>query len=76
MSKLEYSGQDDFSETLDIPRTRQNHGRQFCFVRTSKREGGIVFPTPKISHPCYGPNKGADPVEAAERAEMLKPLQP
>jgi hypothetical protein len=66
--------QEGYSQTLDIARTRQSHGAQFCFVKTLKFDHGVMFPKPKISHPCYKPGEGINPKETAERNAMLKPL--
>jgi hypothetical protein len=68
--------QDGYSQKLDVLRTRQSRGAQFCFAKKQRFESGVMFTKPKTSTPCYQPSEGVDPVDNAERAELLKPLQP
>jgi hypothetical protein len=45
-------------------------------MKKQRFENGVTFMKPKTSNPCYQPAEGVDPIDNAERADLLKPLQP
>jgi hypothetical protein len=49
---LEY----EYKQTIDIPRTIREHGRMFCFTKSTYAEQGKRFATPLTSGPCYPPD--------------------
>jgi hypothetical protein len=52
-SSLADQDQEGYSQTLDLRRTQQSHGTQFCFVKALRFENGVMFPKSKVSGPCY-----------------------
>jgi hypothetical protein len=65
---------DGYTQKLDLARTLQSRGRQFCFIMSQHREKDKALKIPKISRPCYMPGDGIEAGWASERNEMLKPL--
>jgi len=73
-SSIDSSDEEGFSQKLDVPRTRQSHGQQFCFEKSLRFENGVTFSKPKLSRPCYKRGDGVDIKESAVRNELLKPI--
>jgi hypothetical protein len=65
---------DKYTQVLDVERTRQIQGRQFCVTKTTFFEDGKPFKPPRITHPCYTQGDGIDRQDAAFRKQMLTPL--
>jgi hypothetical protein len=74
-SHLESEIEENYTQTLDVVRTRRNAGRLFCFEKSTQVEKGVVFEKPRLSKPCYRPGLGVDPRRVKERSEWLRPLQ-
>jgi hypothetical protein len=58
-SRLQYFDQEGYTQVLDLERTRQTHGRQFCVTKAVTFEKGKWFNPPRITHPCYSPTSPA-----------------
>jgi hypothetical protein len=74
-SVLQYEKHDWYTQTLDIGRTLQSHGRQFCCSKTIRVEKGKWFNPPRVAHPCYKRGDGVDSGEARFSSTMLSPLR-
>jgi hypothetical protein len=74
-SRLEYMGRDHFTQTLDVNRTRQRGGKEFCFLKTALIEEGEWFHPPLVTHPCYESREGQVFEGVAERNKMLAPVR-
>ncbi len=47
---------DEFTQQLDIDRTRETGGTKYCFTKTTYVEKGVKFANPRVTQPCYNPN--------------------
>jgi hypothetical protein len=65
---------DIYTQALDMERTRQTHGHQFCVTMTALFANGKWFKQPRVSHPCYERGFGVDPNGLKSSDEMLAPL--
>ena len=74
-SRLQYWGENSYTQVLDLERTRQSHGEQFCFTKSTTFEQGEDPSNPRVTNPCYGIGEGVDFKAAADRNKMLAPLQ-
>jgi len=74
-SRAEFEAQDRFTQTLEVGRTRNTNGRQFCFLKTTSFEGGKWFGPPRITHPCYLSGEGRDPERGRMSEDMLGPAR-
>jgi hypothetical protein len=52
--------EEQYTLTLDVARTVQQKGLQFCFSRTSYAEEGKWFPAPKVTQVCYPRGRGLE----------------
>lgn len=43
----------EFTQQLDIARTRETGGTKFCFTKTTYIERAVKFAKPRITYPCY-----------------------
>ncbi|MGA2116259.1 MAG: hypothetical protein ABSH56_16080 [Bryobacteraceae bacterium] len=66
-SDLEYMDQEGYTQVLDVDRTVQSHGQQFCFSKTTRFEKGKWFKAPRVTHPCYERGYGVDAKETSGR---------
>jgi hypothetical protein len=69
-SRLQYMQEDCYMQVLDISRTRERHGLQFCVTKTTCVPDGKVPGPPRVTRPCYRRGEG---VEADDSKEMLAP---
>lgn len=46
----------EFTQVLDIDRTRATAGAKFCFTRTTYVEKAVRFAEPRVTYPCYKAN--------------------
>jgi hypothetical protein len=46
----------EFTQTLNIDRTRETGGTKFCFTKTTYVEKAVRFRKPRVTHPCYKAN--------------------
>jgi hypothetical protein len=74
-SRLQYWGESSYTQALDMERTRQSHGQQFCFTKSTTFEQGDEAQTPRVTNPCYGIGEGVDFTAAADRNKRLAPAQ-
>jgi hypothetical protein len=72
-SRLQYLTDEWYTQTLDVRRTRENHGQQFCFSKTTRFEAGKAFRPPRVTRPCYNRGDGVDSAEAKNQSMMLAP---
>jgi hypothetical protein len=72
-SRMQYMTDDWYTQTMDLSRTRQNHGQRFCFSKTTLFEAGKAFRPPRITRPCYKRGDGVDSAEVRNRNKMLTP---
>lgn len=73
--RVEVDGQDKYTQVLDIGRSRQTQGQQFCVTKTTMFENGKPFDPPRVTHPCYKRGDGIDAKDASFRKNMLAPLR-
>ena len=72
-------GQELNMGTLDVDRTRETHGQQFCTIETTLIEKGKRFNPPRITKGCFKLGLGVDRAHrawATERNKELAPLPP
>ena len=62
-----------YTEQLDLRRTANAHGRQFCFVRTVTMQNDKWINPPRVTHPCYRRGAGVDREEIRKRNEKKYP---
>lgn len=74
-SRMQYMTDDWYTQTMDLSRTRQNHGQRFCFSKTTLFEAGKAFRPPRITRPCYKRGDGVDSAEVRNRNKMLTPAR-
>ena len=72
-SRMQYMTDDWYTQTLDVSRTRESQGQQFCFSKTTLFEGGKAFGPPRVTHPCYKRGDGVNSAEVRSRNKMLAP---
>jgi hypothetical protein len=72
-SRLQYMTDDWDTQTLDLSRTRENHGQRFCFSKMTLFEEGKAFRPPRVTRPCYKRGDGVDSAEVRDRNKMLTP---
>lgn len=72
-SRMQYLTDDWYTQTLDLSRTRESHGQQFCFSKTTLFEAGKAFRPPRVTRPCYKRGDGVDSAEVRDRNKMLTP---
>lgn len=49
---------EQWTQTLDIPRTLEQKGKRFCFVKTVYAEKSWLHPTPRETRVCYPRGQG------------------
>jgi hypothetical protein len=74
-SRSQFSGQSSYTQILDIGRTRQTRGQQFCFTKADLLLAGKPRETPRVTTPCYGIGEGVDLKSAGERNKTLEPAR-
>ena len=74
-SWLDYMDEDGYKQSLDIDRTLQTHGQQFCVLKTTRYNKVEWFNPPRVTHPCYKRGEGIDPEGVKLTNESLAPLQ-
>lgn len=74
-SRMQYMTDDWYTQTMDLSRTRQNHGQRFCFSKTTLFEAGKAFRPPRITRPCYKRGDGVDSAEVRNRNKMQTPAR-
>jgi hypothetical protein len=52
---------DQWTQTLDVERTLQQHGERFCFEKTVWAAGHRRFSVPEITKPCFARGTGVGP---------------
>ena len=72
-SQISFQTSDRFTQEFDVPETVQRDGKEFCFIKTTMFEDGILFNPARVSKVCYMPgeeqNNGSE-----ERNKMLAPF--
>jgi hypothetical protein len=74
-SRVQYEDQDWYTQVLDIDRTLQRRGGEFCFTKTVLFEMGKPYHPPRVIKPCYKRGDGVDLKETRERNASLKHLR-
>jgi hypothetical protein len=72
-SREQYMTDDWYTQSLDVERTRESHGQQFCFTKRTRVEAGVIFRSVRVTHPCYKRGDDVDEKESAMRNKMLAP---
>jgi hypothetical protein len=72
-SREQYMTDDWYTQSLDVERTRESHGQQFCFTKRTRVEGGVIFRSVRVTQPCYKRDDDVDEKESAMRNKMLAP---
>jgi len=72
-SRAQFYGETSSSQMLDIDRTRQSHGQEFCFTKATTTEQGAAPQTNRDATPCYEIGEGVEFKAAGERNKMLAP---
>jgi hypothetical protein len=70
-SRMQYMTDDWYTQTLDLNRTRENHGQRFCFSKAIFFEHGEALRPPRVTRPCYERGDGVEPIWATERNKKL-----
>jgi len=73
-SRLEYETEEGYTQALDISRTLQTHGQQFCVIKTTLFEKDHWFSRPRVTSRCYQRGDGVDAEDSKFRQQMLAPL--
>jgi hypothetical protein len=73
-SRLEYMTEEGYTQVLDVSRTRETHGQQFCVVKTTLFEQGLWFRHPRITRECYKRGSGINAEDVSFRRKLLAPL--
>ncbi len=60
---------EQWTQTLDIARTLDQHGEQFCFEKTVYAAGLRMLTPPEVTEPCYPRGEGVPP----RAASAMKP---
>ncbi len=63
-----------YDQKLDLSRTAQTHGREFCFVKTLSMQDDKWLVPPRVTRPCYKRGDGVDAEDSRKRNGLLKPL--
>jgi hypothetical protein len=72
-SRMQYMTDEWYTQILDLDRSRESHGQQFCFSKTTLFEGGEALGAPRVTRPCYKRGDGVDSGWVQERNKMLTP---
>lgn len=72
-SAMAYEMSDHYTQTLDVERTRQTHGTQFWFTRTTKVEHSKIYVPPRVRTVAYPPGSVIDVHYIGRYQEWLKP---
>jgi hypothetical protein len=71
-SRLQHAGEDWYTQVLDVDRTRQRRGAEFCFTKTVLFELGKVYQPARVTKTCYKRGDGVDLKAARERNASLE----
>lgn len=74
-SRVQYEDQDWYTQVLDIDRTLQHRGAEFCFTKTVLFEMGRPYHPARVTKPCYKRGDGVDLKAAQERNARLERLR-
>jgi hypothetical protein len=72
-SRMQYMTDDWYTRTLDLNRTRERRGHEFCFLKTTFFAEGNAFYPPQVNQPCYERGEGVDSERLTEQMRMLTP---